>query len=176
MIALCIGGARCVWDDLRAAKALMGDRPYLVIACNYAGARYPERLDGWASLHPEMVALWRRKRARIAPDKVRTFSPKRHPDAPGIKTVRDRFHGSSGLYMAQVAIQQFKASGVILCGVPMDNEAGHIAIPGRWEGAGRYRTGFEAAVPVFGSRLRSMGGWTADLLGRPDPEWIDAKA
>lgn len=160
MLALCLGGARGVWADLEAAERLIGDRPRLVIACNFAGIHYAGHLDAWVSLHPEMYAAWPAQRAGNAD--YRTFL---YPDPP------ERWSGSSGLYAAQIALDHLGADKVILCGVPMDADAGHIHWPGDWPWT-RYRAGFEAAHPIIGHQVRSMSGWTADTYGRPETDWL----
>lgn len=176
MIAVILGGARCVWDDARAALAMIGDQPAMVVATNQAGVRYPGDLDAWASLHPDFFANALPRRVRAGLNKPLVYAPAKHPDTPCIKAVASRWDGSSSLYAAQVALKQLKVTKVILCGAPLDSDAGHIAVPGPWSDPEQYRAGFVAALPEIEGRVRSMAGWTADTLGRPDPDWINAKA
>lgn len=176
MIAVILGGARSVWDDARAALAMIGDQPAMIVATNQAGVRYPGDLDAWASLHPDFFANALPRRVRASLNKPLVYAPARHPDTPGIKAVAPRWDGSSALYAAQVAMRQLKARKVILCGAPLESEAGHIAVPGPWCDPERYRAGLIAALPEIKDRVRSMSGWTADTLGRPDLDWINAKA
>ena len=175
MIAVILGGARCVWDDLRAAKALIGGRPHLIVAANHAGTRYEGDLDAWVSLHPDFFANALPRRVRAGLNKPPLYAPTKHSDSPGIKPVAPRWDGSASLYAAQIALKQLKAGKVILCGAPLDADAGHIAIPGPWGHSERYRAGFLAAPASVTGMIRSMGGWTADLLGHPDADWL-AKA
>ena len=176
MIAVILGGSRSVWDEARAAFALIGDRPCIVVATNQSGVRYPGNLDAWASLHPDFFANALQRRLNADLNKPLLYAPAKHPDTPGIKAVAPRWDGSSALYAAQVAMKQLKAGKVILCGAPLDSDAGHIAIPGPWCDPERYRAGFTAALPEIEGRVRSMSGWTADTLGCPDLDWINAKA
>lgn len=177
MIALCLGGAPSVWSDLKAAKALLAGRPHIVIACNYAGIHYPGQLDGWATLHPELFSPWSRERSsRGLNTDYRLFAYVGHFNCPGAEIVPERFKGSSGLYMAQVALEAMGAAGAILCGVPIEQDAGHFHEPGPWSDAERYRSGFRAAAAEIGPSLRSMSGWTAELLGKPDSAWLTERA
>jgi heparin binding hemagglutinin HbhA len=68
------------------------------------------------------------------------------------------------------------ATAAILCGVPMQSEAGHFDRPegAAWERTGTYRIGFLTALREVGGRVRSMGGWTADVFGQPSATWVDA--
>lgn len=176
MIAVILGGARCVWDDARAALALIGDRPHMIVATNQAGVRYPGDLDAWASLHPDFFANALPRRLNAGLNKPLLYAPAKHSDTPGIKAVASRWDGSSALYAAQIAMKQLKAGKVILCGAPLDAEAGHIAVPGAWGDPERYRAGFVTALPEIEHKVRSMGGWTADILGAPHPDWIASRA
>jgi hypothetical protein len=170
LIALILGGAPSVWADLANARHLIGDRRVLVVAANHAGALHDGPLDGWATLHPELIGRWTKDRTAD-----RLFSPVRIGPAP-VEAVAERWSGSSGLYAAQCALFEMGASAVILCGVPMISEAGHIVTPGRWAPVASYRAAFVSALPVIGGRTRSMGGWTRQLFGAPTPAWLDAVA
>jgi len=117
-----------------------------------------------------------RKRVRNGGNEPRLFGPAPHSESPTIEVVAPRWDASSALFAAQIAIKQLKAGKVILCGAPLDAEAGHIAIPGAWGDPERYRAGFVVALPEIEHKVRSMGGWTATLLGEPSPGWIAAKA
>lgn len=172
MIAIILGGSPAVWTELAAAKAMLGARRYVVVAANLAGRDAPNRIDAWVSLHSDLIATWAADRKGNAD--FRAFTPTRHPDALGAEIVAERWPGSSGLYAAQVALYEVGASAAILCGVPMDSSAGHFAVPGPWASTTSYRRAFEAALPTIGGRVRSMGGWTSQLFGRPEPEWIEA--
>lgn len=166
MIALVLGGASSVWDDLAAAKQLIGSRNNITVAANLAGIHMKGPLDAWATLHPDHLPSWRAQRtaARRNGD-ARTFTPLQ---------VAERWPGSSGLYAAQVALFEMGAGGAILCGVPMETKAGHFINPGAWASTTDYRRAFELALPVIGGRVRSMDGWTRELFGPPTTAWLEA--
>lgn len=171
MIALILGGAPSVWRELAEAQALLS-RPHLVVASNQAGMTYDGHLDAWCSLHPDFLLDWAAR--RHGNDDYRVFLPNTYPGWPQAKVVKDRWDCSSGLYAAQVALFELGAAGAILCGVPMDADAGHIAHDGPWTDAGHYRRSCRDALPDIGARTRAMGGWTRDLYGAPTSVWIDA--
>lgn len=170
MIALALGGARCVWDDLAAAEALLAGRPRLVVACNDAGRDYQGRLDAWVTLHPEKFARWRRGRCGNSDYLAATrLSAQATPDA---EVVPERWPATSGIYAAQVAIERMAADGVILCGVPMDAAEEHYHQPGSWDDAPRYWRSVLRAHAEVGDRIRSMSGKTRELFGIPNGEWL----
>jgi hypothetical protein len=172
MIALILGGAPSVWRELAEAEALLGRRRRLVIAANLAGIHHVGKLDAWATLHPERLADWRAERK--GPAAARYFVPAGLALAPWAEQAPDRWNGSSGLYAGQCALLEVGATAIVFCGVPMDSEAGHFVNPGAWAGTGDYRLGFEGALREAGGRIRSMGGWTADLFGHPTATWLAA--
>lgn len=164
MIALILGGAPSVFDEAQAAAALL-NRRHLVVAANLAGIHWPGKLDGWVSLHGNLLPKWVAERAGEPAGRLFT-----------VETTPERWSGSSGLYAAQCALFEMGAAGAVLCGVPLQSEAGHFDRPpgARWEAVGDYRQAFAAALPEIGGRIRSMGGWTAHLLGKPTAEWVGA--
>lgn len=171
-VALVLGGAKTVWRDLERAQTLTEGLDTIIVASNHAGIHYPGLIDAWATLHHERFADWRAERAGAgrATD-YRAFIHAKHRDCPWAEVVPERWSGSSGLYAAQVALEMLRVCGVVLCGVPMDADAGHIARPGPWSDPEKFRPGFDAARRE-NAPIRSMSGWSADLLGRADGAWL----
>lgn len=165
MIALILGGAPSVWHELSEASGLIWPRRHIVVAANLAGIALGDRIDGWATEHADELPGWMARRQ--GNDDYRTFTP---------ADVTPRWDGSSGLFALQCALFEMGASAAILCGVPMDSGAGHFSVPGPWALTTNYRRAFQAALPEIGGRVRSMSGWTADLLGAPTATWVDAVA
>lgn len=179
MLALCIGGAECVWDDL----ARFGEfhcEPDLVVACNDIITKWPDRLDAAVSMHPEQMGRWLRERAiNHLPPPARVFA---HLYAHDVYTAFERVphlfdgateSGSSGLFCVQVAMQQLGATKVVCAGMPMDG-APHFYGGKGWDGAQLHRVGWRQALPHL-ANVRSMSGWTRELVGAPTKEWIDGK-
>jgi hypothetical protein len=172
MIALVLGGAPSVWRDLERAQDLTAGLDTAIVATNHAGVLFEGDLDAWATLHPELFAAWRAERAEKGLNTdYRAIAHRKHGGLVGAEVHPLGWSGSSGLYAAQVAVQALGASGVILCGVPMEREAGHIVMPGEWTLVEKYKPAWLAAKEA-GLPVRSMGGWTADLFGEPDAEWV----
>lgn len=175
-VALVIGGSRDVWAELEAALTLTEGLDRVIVATNFAGGVWPGDIDAWATLHPELFAAWREERfERGLNTDYRAFVHAKRNGPPDAEAHPLRWSGSSGLYAAQVALEAMGAAGAILCGVPIDEAAGHFQAPGDWSLARRYRPAFEAAKRD-GAEIRSMSGWTGDLLGRPDAGWLASLA
>lgn len=173
MIALILGGAPTWEAEAMAAADLLPGVRRMVVAANLAGVHWSGKLDAWATEHPERLAEWACQRK--GPAASRHFVPAGLAMCPpGTEQAADRWNGSSGLYAAQVALFELGATAIVLCGIPMDSEAGHFIYPGSWAGTADYRLGFEAALRECGGRIRSMSGWAAGLFGQPTPEWLAA--
>lgn len=173
-ILVALGGAQCVWDDFEAAKAILDGHDYDVGAVNDAGYAYPGHLTLWATLHQEKFAAWQRHRERtgLNQDYV-AVTRKAHREGKIDKVVGELWSGSSGLYICQVAIIDFGYSHVVCCGIPLD-EMPHFFNRIPWTPTSTYRRGWTQAYdqPELKGRIKSMSGWTRDLVGHATQEWL----
>jgi hypothetical protein len=177
-IAVVIGGGAGVWAELDTAQAMIGMHDPVIIAANHAGRDYPGAVDHWATMHPDLMQRWIRDRAVAAgrpPAGQLWHARHRQSPMPGSMPV-ESWGGSSGLLCVKIALD-LGFRRVILCGVPMDQNACHYDRPGKkWTEAAQYRAAWERRVRDIGGRVRSMSGWTAKLLGMPTKEWLDEAA
>ncbi|OFX06348.1 MAG: hypothetical protein A3E78_11665 [Alphaproteobacteria bacterium RIFCSPHIGHO2_12_FULL_63_12] len=178
MRALVLGSAECLFTDIEVARELF--EPDLIVACNDAGVAWPERLDHWATLHPEKFLDWierRRVAGRSAAGCLWTYGNGRAPAGLSVSRVAEK-DGSSGLLCIRVA-GLVGGTKIVLCGMPL-SAAAHIDGISRDESQRwpfernlrTYRPVWEANRTGILRNVRSMSGWTADLLGRPDGQWI----
>lgn len=173
---LCVGSAACRDADLAAAAALgvVHGEGWTLVAVNHTARDWPGHVDHWATFHCDLFPRWIRERAeagRPAIDRLWTADHRVVP--PGLTLERAaNWGGSSGLLAVSVALQ-LGAERVVCCGIPLDHEQGHYDNPQvKWREAGNYRRGFVAHQKDMGGRVRSMSGWTAELLGTPTAEWL----
>lgn len=80
--------------------------------------------------------------------------------------------GSSGHFALKVALQDLGFDKAVLCGIPMNAEGRHFFNPRPWKVAHAYQQAWVDTLPLIKDRVRSMSGWTAELLGKPDAEWL----
>ena len=170
-VALALGGADCLHDDVSNVPIPF----HGVVACNDAGCEWRGRLDAWVSLHAEKMNEWEAERERrgYAPA-LKTFAHVNRTDRNDIITrwqmpnVRDGF--SSGGFAVKVALMDLKFDRVILCGIPMEVRP-HFFGGEPWTPALNARKPWEKIAPEYRARMRSMSGWTRELLGSPE-DWI----
>ena len=171
-IALVLGGAKCVHEDIAAAEKLF--KADIIVAVKDIGITWPH-VDHWATYHPERLPkeLAERRRAGL-PDPGRIWShitPKKSGINLPITALQVR-GGSSGFLGVHVAL--LHATRVVICGIPLDPAQVHYKRPkkGGWPPAKAYRMAWTEALPKFKDRVRSMSGWTRQVLGAPDAEWL----
>lgn len=185
-IALVIGGAECVSEDLPEALSLF--RPDAYYAVNEIGI-HVEQLDVWCTLHPEFMWKWKERRAAHGfHDKYVTFGPllqqtaTRHAKVNVLGVVDQRMNfrwpemtasGSSGLFAVRVAMEYGKYDGVVLAGVPMTAQGNHFLRPSEaWKHYDSFLPAWQNALPRIRDRVRSLSGWTRKVLGSPTAEWL----
>lgn len=176
--AVVLGGADCVWEDLRRWEEIYGQQwDGLVIAANDIGCVWPRPLDHWVSLHPTKFEKWKELRAAAGhPAADVTWGRMGH--FVGKVTWQPIHHwpgGDSGLLGVQVA-QLLGVNRVILCGVPMTSTAHFTETVERhgpvwWAAAGHITAWARHRDHLLGW-VRSMSGRTAEMLGQPTVEWL----
>ena len=168
--ALVLGSASCLPDDVAAAPPFAG-----VVAAKDAAWWWPGPLDAAVGFHPQewpRILSLRAQRCYPAPDRVVSFwSPRR--SLTSAEWAEWQFpggsgNGSSGLFAAKVALVDLGFDRVTLCGVPL-TVTDHITGPDTpFRNALDWRKAWADLAPEWRARMRSMSGWTRQLLGGPD--------
>lgn len=171
-LALVLGGGHTLHDDIDLVKSL--GLPYThVYACNDAGAEWPDRLDGWVSLHPEKYDVWTKKREQNGYEPAQKLwahrDHKRSELEIQIATISfpgQKGTGSSGLFAAKVAMVNCRIDYVVFCGVPM-TQTPHFFDNKPWKSNIGFRRQWMHVRKDFRDRMRSCSGWSRVLLGGP---------
>ena len=180
-VALVLGGAGSVWNDLDAALDL--GEYHGIVACNDVGAAYPGHLDAWVSLHPEKMPKWTAERVASGYpwcDRIMGYKGfTKRGGIPACVTELTDFKfpgqinsGSSGLFALKVALIDLGFEKAVLCGVPMASLSGHFFDLTAWKGAISHRRGWNETLHHYQHKARSMSGWTREVLGAPDEAWL----
>lgn len=178
-----MGSAACAWDDFAAAEALLaqaGRRWDMIVAANSIGVECPQ-LDIWVTLHPELLAEW-----QAARDAKPEYSPvgrviAHRQFATGERPARlDEVHeyrwpdqtrtGSSGLFAVKVTMDT-GVKRIILCGVPMTPSI-HRDDGKPWVHYNSFTSAWTDMLWRISPTTRSMSGWTRQILGHPEFEWL----
>ena len=181
MRALIVGCAANVWDEVKAARELCDfDAVYCV---KLAGVHWPAKFKVWATLHPEFMDKYESERKALGlPNGYEIVAPLpsevgMHGKKGNIKRrVSYRWPGmnssaSSGIYAVKVAIED-GYSRIVLAGIPMTKESGHFTRGKEWNQRDCFLPGLLKSVPFMKDLVKSMGGYTKELLGAPTAEWL----
>jgi hypothetical protein len=183
-LALVVGSAACIWDDVRNAREMA---TFDAVCCiKRVGIEWPEPFQVWATLHPEFMEDYEAKRAAkgypggheiVCPPQFELGKHFKGPEIP--RRVPYNWKGmnasaSSGIYGAKIMIDS--GYRVVLAGVPMNNEK-HFVFhekwkDGPWAGLDGFTRGLELATPHLLGKCKSMSGKTKEILGAPTPEWL----
>lgn len=172
LIAIVLGGAASVWDELAAALDLAPDA--VMVACNHAARDLDGRLDHWVTMHPELLPMWIKARASAGrPPAGQLWSARHRPSPVPVNTI-PTVGGSSGLLSAMVALK-VGADRVMLCGIPIHQNGRHYDRSVRWIEARQYLAAWTKQLPVLAGKVRSFGGETGKMLGTPTKDWLDGR-
>jgi len=172
-VAVVVGGSESVWQEVEQARELCriaGVAPEFFVV-NDMIAQFAEKCVA-VSLHPDKIPGWLSKRRSAGypePDQVWSHRTQR-----GVVTnfLTDHWGGSSGLFAAKIAFQELHHGRVLLCGVPMKVEAQHFIRHQRWNACAAFWRAWLRHREQLIKYVRSFSGNTADLLGRPDVEFL----
>lgn len=174
--ALIFGRAKTVWEEIAAAKEL--SHFDYVLAVGPVAIDYPGEIDAWVWFHTELFEDCALRRAHKGHPPARSYwanlrrgilQPKR--EVPHVNRI-DCDGGASGLIATYVALDYFKATHVVLAGCPMTAEGGQYDTPKPWREAVKHRQAWLDNQAKLKERVRSMSGWTAELLGSPTVDWL----
>ena len=171
--ALCIGGAERVFEDIHQALALF--TPDLIIVANTIGKDWPGKIHAWCSLHPYNVPKWAQMRANNGYPPAESYYTRvqrlrKAPAGYDFKGVPGK-GGASGMLTVRVARDVFKATHIVLAGIPMSEEKTHYNDSKSWKDAPLYRDAWIREKHLL-TRVRSVSGWTGSFLGRPTVDWL----
>jgi hypothetical protein len=185
-LALVVGSAACLWDDVKAARALA---TFDAVCCvKRVGIKWPEPFQVWATLHPEMMDDFEKRRAAeglptgyeiVAPlaSEVGMHGAKgRIARRVSYKWPEMTSSAGSGIYGAKIMLNG--GYKVVLAGIPMNDDPHFMKHEthgtGKWNAVGSFLPGFEKALPHLMGKVKSMSGLTREKLGAPDAEWLNA--
>lgn len=190
-ICLLIGGAQSVHDDLQELQAIISpynlEDVFWIAVINDQIHTWPKRVDIFSTLHGEKAEKWLEQRDSdknwdflMFAHRIHKFQNSWYENNLQYKEVKDKWKGSSGLYAVQISLIEIGFQRVLISGVPMSSEPNLFRQENQWAQFNKYRAGWNKAnnvtnsgeVAVTSQNTRSMSGWTAELLGKPDEDFI----
>lgn len=180
MKAVILGDAAGVHDDFRSAMAVFRDagaEPDAIAATNNIGIDWTGHLDYWATLHPLPCRDWpgmedalaRRLKAGRNRPQTWAYKPGR-----GVDRSTSDWGGSTGLFTVKVLLEE-GFTRIVLAGVPLTQDP-HYYDDRPWAEAKNFRSRWLRNIEAISPYVRSMSGWTAEILGEPTAEWLNTGA
>ena len=159
-----IGCAPCWEEDINSLKFLANDFDVMAIGadCPYSGA-----IQYFATYHFVDLPIYKMRRKNI--NSNLDFKVIGHKERPEIDIVEPHKAptGSSSLLGAVAAIK-IGHKKIILCGCPMEGANKNKITPYDY-----FQKGWVARLPEIKDFVRSMSGYTKEILGKPTKEWIN---
>ena len=175
---LVVGGARCVWNDIRPFHAEYGGKfggKFDVICVNDVGMHFPGPVKHLYSNNHLFLEKWKSARRDQFVSTYGAIKLTHSQQQGGNVTWPWPGSGTSGLGAVYTALA-LGYDPVIICGIPLD-DSGHYfdmsetrssftkQVP--LKGSGVIKYWHKAREDVFQGRVTSMSGRTRDLLGSP---------
>jgi hypothetical protein len=183
MIALVIGSAQDVLRefDLAAQLCFQAGAGFETFVANDMIAEFPQ-CDHAVTLHPHKLQSredWLGRRAANGlPMPREVWCHRTDADAPAITKTFAQVHPgrtSSGYFAMQVALH-LGYDRIILCGVPMTQEAGHVVRNRPWDQVRHFTQVWVDHRVELAVHVKSMSGWTRELLGYPTVAFLQGIA
>ena len=175
-VALIVGCAPCWEDDLNRFKTICSEFDVFAIGLD---CPYKEEIKYFVTYHIEDIEAYKRKRTGdykiishtndfIKYSRERRKKPEWANTNVDIVYPHQAPSGSSSLLGTKAALFKLGYNKVVLIGCPMDT--------GSIENKAKSYSVFQKGWLYFKSdligKVKSMSGWTRELLGEPTKEWI----
>ncbi len=163
MILVIYGAAATAMEEMIEARRVVDRAVTMGVGLDVAA----ERIDfKWiVTLHPDEAQEIKDRRYNAGLPVVPVIG---HEGRSGVDIVYpyEAPSGSSALHGVLWGLDN-GYNRVVVCGCPLEgkNKSG--------TGYEQFRTGWEARKDRISENVRSMGGWTAELLGKPTTDWIN---
>lgn len=176
-ILIITGAAPCVLEDIDKAVSFLSLQPsafsldYMAIGFD-AVDKYDWPIKYFATYHPSEIEMSMERRAKAGGNTdCLVIAHQQHPAKEGHDLVNmiipcEPPSGSSSLLGVLAGIK-YGYKKIILCGCPLtgknDKEYDYA----------NFRAGWTAKLKEIKDVTRSMSGWTRDILGAVDKEWLE---
>jgi hypothetical protein len=167
-LLLITGSALCTLEDINAVmSARLIECDYMAIGLD-AVDKYPHHIKYFATYHSEDILPAKERRRAIGGNDDYLVISHEAKDTVGMVVPYKPPSGSSALLGVQAAII-LGYDKIVLCGCPL---IGKSPKNNKYED---FHQGWEATDKGILSKVRSMSGWTRELLGEPTEEWLREK-
>jgi len=176
-VALIVGCAPCWEDDLNQFKTICSEYDVFAIGLD---CPYKEEIKYFVTYHIEDIEAYKRKRTGdykiishtndfIKYSRERRKKPKWANTNVDIVYPHQAPSGSSSLLGTKAALFKLGYNKVVLIGCPMDTGS----IENKAKSYSVFRKGWLYFKSDLVGKVKSMSGWTKELLGEPTKGWVE---
>ena len=165
-----MGSAPCLEADLiRMCEGANTCHLYDFMAIGLdAVDRYLGRIDYFATYHPSEIAVARERREAAGGNTdYKVISHIQHQDLVDEIIPYEPPSGSSSL-LGVLAGLNMGYEKIIVAGCPLEGKSSKGA------SCETFRAGWEKKLSMIRNNVRSMSGWTRELLGTPTEDWLNS--
>ena len=176
-VALIVGCAPCWGDDLNQFKTICSEFDVFAIGLD---CPYKEEIKYFVTYHIEDIEAYKRKRTGdykiishtndfIKYSRERRKKPEWANTNVDIVYPHQAPSGSSSLLGTKAALFKLGYNKVVLIGCPMDTGS----IENKAKSYSVFRKGWLYFKSDLVGKVKSMSGWTKELLGEPTKGWVE---
>ena len=176
-VALIVGCAPCWEDDLNRFKMICSEFDVFAIGLD---CPYKEEIKYFVTYHIEDIEAYKRKRTGdykiishtndfIKYSRERRKKPEWANTNVDIVYPHQAPSGSSSLLGTKAALFKLGYNKVVLIGCPMDTGS----IENKAKSYSVFRKGWLYFKSDLVGKVKSMSGWTKELLGEPTKGWVE---
>jgi len=176
-VALIVGCAPCWEDDLNQFKTICSEFDVFAIGLD---CPYKEEIKYFVTYHIEDIEAYKRKRTGdykiishtndfIKYSRERRKKPEWANTNVDIVYPHQAPSGSSSLLGTKAALFKLGYNKVVLIGCPMDTGS----IENKAKSYSVFRKGWLYFKSDLVGKVKSMSGWTKELLGEPTKGWVE---
>jgi len=176
-VALIVGCAPCWEDDLNRFKTICSEFDVFAIGLD---CPYKEEIKYFVTYHIEDIEAYKRKRTGdykiishtndfIKYSRERRKKPEWANTNVDIVYPHQAPSGSSSLLGTKAALFKLGYNKVVLIGCPMDTGS----IENKAKSYSVFRKGWLYFKSDLVGKVKSMSGWTKELLGEPTKGWVE---
>ena len=178
-VVVVVGTAPGWRDDLQAAARLLRRQARVewdTCVVNYAGIMHLDPVEHWVSIHGQEFGWWipeRQTRGGNLDFRAYSSCPTIPEGVEWVRTNATERNGTSALLavilMRRLGYRRVILAGVHLMGIKTDHEGRDDDRPLGFE---HHQLAWERWAKEIKPDVRSIAGYTAELLGEPTVEWV----
>lgn len=180
-LVVVVGGGPAWEKEWNNFLKLIGNSPFDVALINDHIETWQFKSPKFAfTLHSEKINHWlsQRKKNGFSIDNLKTIVYANKPTIYkhhiyNISRDKKCKSGTSGFFAVYNLIKELGYAKVVLIGIPINNAPNYFRDEQEWPKGEMHRPTWRNNKNWMYGKVKSMGGWTKELLGEPNKRWLN---